>query len=166
MTKERQTVFVQNWTEHERGWGSRPDGFTIHIDRSQHGKYVADYYKRNHSSTTAPDEYTQADEGVIEIEVDKELFNRLKNATEQINDGKVANGIWGVEKYFSTTPMRPLRDGDVNWPKKKEVPKVEHVPTCPFCRQLMDSVAVEVIHVPPAPPWTNKIWSCSRHAVK
>lgn len=36
-------VLKQRWTEHERGWGSRPDGETLHLTREDRDIYVRGY---------------------------------------------------------------------------------------------------------------------------
>ena len=38
-------VFEIEWTESERGWGQRPDGFTYHKTEADAQKYVDAYWK-------------------------------------------------------------------------------------------------------------------------
>lgn len=54
-------VHVFSWTEHERGWGQRPDGFSIHASAQAAKDYVADFYKRARVHGRVPDEYEQPD---------------------------------------------------------------------------------------------------------
>jgi hypothetical protein len=109
------TVFVQNWEERERGWGSRPDGFTIHVDKEQLDKYVAWYHKTFNNKSAAPDEYTTTDGSPIEIEVSDELYAKIKTASEFPIKGKPTNAVHGKERFFSTTPMRELKEEDIAW---------------------------------------------------
>ncbi len=47
---KEKTVIIQNWEESERGWGTRPDGWTIHIDREQSVRMISTRgSKRKHS---------------------------------------------------------------------------------------------------------------------
>ncbi len=127
MPKEKPfTVFIQNWTERERGWGQRPDGFTIHLSKEHHRNYVNHYMKTYNNAPVAPDEYTTVDGDPIEIEVDQELYGRIKRASDlKRDDGTVIDGVHGSGNYFSTSPMRPLRDGDIAWPKTKKLTSIE-----------------------------------------
>jgi hypothetical protein len=49
------TVICQKWEESERGWGCRPDGFSLHPDRSALARYVQAYWDR--MPDIPPDEY-------------------------------------------------------------------------------------------------------------
>ena len=51
------TVVVQKWEESERGWGVRPDGYSLHIDEAQRKRYIDAY--RAEMPNTAPDEYSR-----------------------------------------------------------------------------------------------------------
>ncbi len=121
MTTKTQTVFVQNWEESERGWGTRPDGFTVHVDGAQLAAYVRWHNQTYNNLPEAPDEYTRTSGEPIEVEVDSELFDRIKSATlVKRKDGTPKNSVHGVERLFSTSPMRALKSSDINWPTKGE----------------------------------------------
>jgi hypothetical protein len=49
-------VVIQNWEESERGWGVRPDGYTIHPNRAHRDAFVAWYYATFNNKAQAPDE--------------------------------------------------------------------------------------------------------------
>lgn len=53
-------VVVQDWEESERGWGTRPDGISIHLTEEDRSAYCENYWreerKRNAGGGT-PDEY-------------------------------------------------------------------------------------------------------------
>lgn len=49
-------VAVIEWTEHERGWGQRPDGFSYHPSMEAAEQFIKDYWSRQPKET--PDEYS------------------------------------------------------------------------------------------------------------
>lgn len=117
MTK---TVVIQNWEESERGWGTRPDGFTIHVDMDQHKKYVDWYYKTFNNGDEAPHEYTRVCGDPIEVEISDELYDRIQKATQSPRrDKKPLEAVHGKGRFFSTSPRRALKEKDVDWPDTK-----------------------------------------------
>lgn len=56
-------VLVQQWTETERGWGQRPDGYSIHFSSSQHVEYLTkhDAWLRQQYGDNVPHEYDYPD---------------------------------------------------------------------------------------------------------
>lgn len=53
------TVYGISWTEFERGWGCRPDGWSLHKSEEDVSKYLENYRKSLPKS--APDEYSTSD---------------------------------------------------------------------------------------------------------
>lgn len=53
------TVLVQEWEESERGWGTRPDGYSVHLSHEDRDKYVSGYNETFNNLDEAPDEYTR-----------------------------------------------------------------------------------------------------------
>lgn len=106
------TVIVQNWEESERGWGTRPDGFTVHINREQHRLYVDWYYKTFNSETVAPDEYTRVSGDPMEIEVPHEVFTAIvARSTKEIGEGRdkrIANGVHGKGRWWEAGKLLTL----------------------------------------------------------
>lgn len=53
------TVVVQKWEESERGWGVRPDGYSVHFSEEDLAKYLADHKARYLKAygDRVPDEY-------------------------------------------------------------------------------------------------------------
>jgi hypothetical protein len=51
------TVIAQNWVESERGWGTRPDGISIHRTEQERADYVKRYW--DGMPNTVPDEYSR-----------------------------------------------------------------------------------------------------------
>lgn len=103
------TVLVQNWEESERGWGVRPDGFTVHVSRVQRDKYVKWYNETYNNLSEAPDEYTRVSGDPIEVEVSDALFEKIRQAAEKTGH------VDGYSSHFSATPMRELKDSDIRW---------------------------------------------------
>lgn len=50
-------VVVQMWEESERGWGVRPDGYSLHPNNGALTQYVKDYW--DGLPDKAPDEYSR-----------------------------------------------------------------------------------------------------------
>ncbi len=51
-------VVCQVWEESERGWGVRPDGYSLHLTLGDHKAWMAAYLKRL-PPPPAPDEYSR-----------------------------------------------------------------------------------------------------------
>lgn len=83
-------AFVETWTESERGWGTRPDGYTIHLSREAAVKFIEDYNKKHNTAASAPEVYTRADGNLTEIRVGKKTYQQLLDAMK-----KGEFGIWG-----------------------------------------------------------------------
>lgn len=52
-------LFAMSWTEYERGWGCRPDGFTFHSSVEEFQNFLREFL--SHQPKQVPDEYSQAD---------------------------------------------------------------------------------------------------------
>lgn len=109
----KKVVYVQNWEESERGWGTRPDGFTVHTSQKQHEGYVVWYNKTFNNLSEAPDEYTRTCGRPIAVEVSDELYDRIHKATQEEHEDHLMNCVHGKEKFFSTSPMRELKEEDL-----------------------------------------------------
>ncbi len=51
-------AYLLDWEESERGWGSRPDGTSIHVSEEECTKYVKEYWDRQPKGEV-PDEYSR-----------------------------------------------------------------------------------------------------------
>lgn len=77
------TAYCINWTETERGWGTRPDGHTLHRDLATAQEYVAAHWARL-PNDVVPDEYSRPDKPFV-VTVTEQQFRDIE-----------ANGtIWG-----------------------------------------------------------------------
>jgi len=52
-------VIVQKWEESERGWGTRPDGYSLHLTDEDRRAFIKEYWGR--MPDEAPDEYSRPD---------------------------------------------------------------------------------------------------------
>jgi hypothetical protein len=68
---------LQFWEESERGWGTRPDGCTIHINENFREKYINGVYSYRESSPTIPDEYDRPIGNPIECFVLDDLYEKI-----------------------------------------------------------------------------------------
>jgi hypothetical protein len=69
------TAILDTWTESESGWGQKPDGCSIHLNKEDYKKYVKDYWDSMPDS--APSCYERPDGDLRDIVVSDELFNKL-----------------------------------------------------------------------------------------
>ena len=66
-------VVRQNWEESERGWGVRPDGYSLHLTQSDRNVFVRAYW--DSMPGEVPDEYERPTGETFPIEVDEETFD-------------------------------------------------------------------------------------------
>ena len=52
-------AFCQKWEESERGWGTRPDGYSLHACETELKMFIAEYWQR--LPDEVPDEYSRPD---------------------------------------------------------------------------------------------------------
>lgn len=77
--KPTYTVVVQKWEELERGFGSRPDGWTMHLDADTHREYIEKFYReRNANAGPVPDEYSRPCGTPYEIQVGPKTYAKIK----------------------------------------------------------------------------------------
>jgi hypothetical protein len=69
-------IILQLWEESERGWGTRPDGCSIHIDLNSQKQYIKDYYKDRDDNV--PDVYERIIGEPIEAFIDDKLFSVIE----------------------------------------------------------------------------------------
>lgn len=73
MTKH--DVVRQDWLESERGWGCRPDGYSLHRNSADLAQFVKDYWARmpNH----VPDEYSRPSGDPEIVAVDQSTYDEV-----------------------------------------------------------------------------------------
>jgi len=115
-------LWVQKWEESERGWGCRPDGYTLHLKREDIAAFLRDIRARETAGMPAnfiPDEYSRPDGIPYEWETDDEKL------IEQVT--KSDNGCWGPGRRAPDPPPGVKVGGWTPVPMKKEKPKAPHV---------------------------------------
>ena len=100
----KKIVYFQFWWETERGWGERPDGYSLHLTVQDHKEWIRAYWKRmpDRVNGEAPDEYSypcgmgydrmKGDPIQVEINEKSPLY-------KQLIDNKKQNGIRGYREY-------------------------------------------------------------------
>jgi len=91
-------VWCQPWIERERGWGVRPDGYTLHTDKDGAKRMLAKMRKREasegYSAANVPDEYSEPS--------GKPYRCFITDPAELAAIEKAKDGVWG--KNGNTTP--------------------------------------------------------------
>lgn len=68
------------WEESERGWGVRPDGYSLHLTHEDACKFVDEYWATMPDGP-APDVYERpASTTTVEVLVDDETFELVKRS--------------------------------------------------------------------------------------
>ena len=95
LTPTNHEVVCQEWEESERGWGVRPDGYTLHLSHADRINFVQQFYAENNNDTEVPDEYTRVSGDPFLVEVGPDTYQSIVKAKE-----KGALGIWGEGNVF------------------------------------------------------------------
>jgi hypothetical protein len=69
-------VVVQKWEESERGWGVRPDGYSLHKDEAARSRFIRAYWDTMPKET--PDEYSRPAGKPYMAEVTPEEYAALR----------------------------------------------------------------------------------------
>jgi hypothetical protein len=80
------TVVVQEWEESERGFGTRPDGASLHLTEADRAAYCKEYWEREkkRQGGQVPDEYTRESGSPKIVEVDAAMYDKVKNSKNGI----------------------------------------------------------------------------------
>lgn len=68
-------IYMETWTESEAGWGTRPDGASIHASKEAFKIYMEEYWSRQ--PTKVPSEYSRPDQNLKEYLVPITVLERL-----------------------------------------------------------------------------------------
>jgi hypothetical protein len=69
---------VQAWEESERGWGVRPDGLSIHLDRNHLDEFIIKY-NASLPNDHVPDEYSRPSGRPVDVTITSdEILEYLK----------------------------------------------------------------------------------------
>jgi predicted metal-dependent peptidase len=76
--KKLEQIIYVSWEESERGWGTRPDGCSMHLTREDYQKYLNNYWKN--MPKEVPDEYERPAGNPIHSFVSKNIYNKIKKS--------------------------------------------------------------------------------------
>jgi len=82
-------VWCQEWEESERGWGVRPDGYSLHLTSEQAKTYVDEYWreeKKSNPSGRVPEEYSRECGAPYKIIVDKKTYDTIKASKSGVRE--------------------------------------------------------------------------------
>jgi len=98
-------VIVQKWEESERGFGTRPDGYSLHLTEADRETYVKEYW--DGMPDTAPEEYSRPDGTPYAAEVDEVTFASVQASKNGIRsyDRKLP-GTGGTDGWIPS--RRPI----------------------------------------------------------
>ena len=71
-------VLRQDWVESERGWGIRPDGYSLHLNSEDLDKFVRQYWSR--MPDQVPDEYSRPSGEPVWVEVDGNKYLQVQES--------------------------------------------------------------------------------------
>jgi hypothetical protein len=77
--KTEKLVLRQDWLESERGWGIRPDGFSLHISRAALEEYLKRKRELTERTDTVPDSYSRPDGQPYGVDVTDEIYEQIEN---------------------------------------------------------------------------------------
>lgn len=81
-------IVVQKWEESERGWGTRPDGWTMHLNPNALRTYLKKLADERASHKEVPDEYSRPCGSSYVMMVDEDTFNQIAEAPDQFIRGE------------------------------------------------------------------------------
>jgi hypothetical protein len=70
-------VICQKWEESERGWGTRPDGYTLHLTDEHRRQFVQKHWD-SYSDGAAPDEYSRPCGEPYQCQATEEVYQELR----------------------------------------------------------------------------------------
>jgi hypothetical protein len=85
-------VLCQEWEESERGWGTRSDGFSLHLDQQALESFKRTYWAS--MPKNVPEEYSRPSGNPFLVEVDDEKHKQI------------VQSIVGIRSYERSLPKR------------------------------------------------------------
>lgn len=107
MGKNKHSVVCQKWLESERDWGTRPDGYSLHLTDKDRKQYVEEYWDAmpDKIDGRAPDIYSRPDGTPYVCDVDVDMYEKIKKSKNGIRNFDRAPGSGGTDGWI------PLRGG-------------------------------------------------------
>lgn len=81
-TKKANIVLCQTWSESERGWGIRPDGYSLHLTKEDLDAYIEAYWER--MPKEVPYAYSSPDTKPYACIVSDEVLENIKKSDHGI----------------------------------------------------------------------------------
>lgn len=75
-------IVCQKWEESERGWGTRPDGFSLHVSLESLGRYIRTYNAT--MPPVAPSEYSRPDGIPYPVGVSDEILQEVTESDDGV----------------------------------------------------------------------------------
>ena len=91
-------VILQIWEESERGWGTRPDGCSMHIDLKERENYIQSIYNSRKSDESIPDEYERIVGEGVEAFIEDALFELVQKDKSLRLTQYQMNNLMGMEE--------------------------------------------------------------------
>lgn len=104
--KTKNKVLCQKWEESEIGWGTRPDGYSLHLSKESLKSYIKEYWDSMPDET--PEEYSRPNGSPYWCEVDTETLKKVSIAEKA--------GHYG-ERFYGKHPA----GGTDGWLRKEEL---------------------------------------------
>jgi len=86
---EKMAIVRQDWLESERGWGTRPDGCSLHETLEDCRQFVKEYWDKMPASV--PDEYSRPLGEPYITKVNKKMYAEVKESD---------NGVWVLQCHL------------------------------------------------------------------
>jgi len=102
-------VVIEEYIESERGWGQRPDGYSIHLTMEDYKAYQNERHtaERLHNpSGETPECYVRACGSPITKDVEARIYRKLKKLKEE---GKNGMRVWS-KSDFETNGEKQARE--------------------------------------------------------
>ena len=82
----RKQVICQEWCESERGWGIRPDGYSLHLSKADLEQFIKEYWSTMPDET--PEEYSRPKGKPYLVEIKDKLYRRVESSEKGIRLGE------------------------------------------------------------------------------
>lgn len=69
-------ALCQKWEESERGWGTRPDGYSLHLSEDDRARFIQAYW--DEMPAGVPYEYARPDGTPYWCSVGEEIYKKIK----------------------------------------------------------------------------------------
>lgn len=96
--KGLEEIIYVSWEESERGWGTRPDGCSLHLDEQDYRVFLKEYWDRQPDEV--PDEYSRPAGRPVNAYASSGLYQKISESKDGLRFWKfqesdlVANKEW------------------------------------------------------------------------